>query len=254
MNKINLDEFIQIAGTLKYISNLAERPDVQGQSIQEHKTDLIESLDEIIEKLVALDLTVSQKGFERLRDEVSSRQNFTFAELGKMTDELLNRIQDETESIICVMIPAGKAAYYNEPELFGNEVTNNFPSTLIDIEEGANCYALGRNTSTVFHLMRVLEIGLRALATSITITLPNNPNWGVILREINNELNKTPPNPIVTGQRQFYAEAYAHLDSIRIAWRNPTIHVERTYDEDEALEVLQHVRSFMQHLATQIHE
>ena len=38
-------------------------------------------------------------------------------------------------------------------------------------------------------------------------------------------------------------------DHMKVAWRNPTMHIEATYDDKEALYLLTTVEAFMQHLA-----
>lgn len=58
--------------------------------------------------------------------------------------------------------------------MFGEKVSLNFPSALEDIKEVGNCYATDRNTACVFHCMRVVEYGLRALAKRLRVKLPKN--------------------------------------------------------------------------------
>ncbi len=53
-----------------------------------------------------------------------------------------------------------------------------------------------------------------------------------------------------TSEEQFYAEAHITFDAVRRAWRNPTMHVDKTYTPERAEEILTSVRSFMRHLAT----
>ena len=57
--------------------------------------------------------------------------------------------------------------YYETRPLFGPDVFNNFSSANDDIDEAGKCLALGRGTACVMHLMRVLEVGLAALASAL---------------------------------------------------------------------------------------
>jgi hypothetical protein len=57
-----------------------------------------------------------------------------------------------------------------------------------------------------------------------------------------------------TPDELFFAEAAAQIGHIKHAWRNPTMHVDRKYTEEEAKEVMQAVKSFMRHLAIRLHE
>jgi hypothetical protein len=67
-----------------------------------------------------------------------------------------------------MFIPTDKAEFYRRPEqLFGVQVVSSFPSCTTDIEEAGKSYATGRSIACVFHLMRVMEIGLRVFATTL---------------------------------------------------------------------------------------
>ena len=45
-----------------------------------------------------------------------------------------------------------------------------------------------------------------------------------------------------------FSAAHAHLDSVRLAWRNDVMHPKESYSEEEAQQLLYSVRTFMQHL------
>jgi hypothetical protein len=51
----------------------------------------------------------------------------------------------------------------------------------------------------------------------------------------------------------FFSTATVNLRAVKDAWRNPTMHVERVYDEELATELWGAVRAFMRHLATKLH-
>jgi hypothetical protein len=67
-------------------------------------------------------------------------------------------------------------------------VVGRFPSAKQEILPGIDCYALGHNTAAVFHMMRVAEIGLRALARERQVTFPKTPlewaEWNNLIDEI----------------------------------------------------------------------
>ncbi len=122
-----------------------------------------------------------------------------------------------------------------------------------DIAEAGKCLACGRATACVMHLNRVMEVGLKALAAAGGVGPQNN--WGKYLSEIEQELQRRmKASGARTADEQFYAEAHAMFDSVRRAWRNPTMHVAKTYTEERAEEILIAVRSFMRHLATKLHD
>jgi hypothetical protein len=162
-----------------------------------------------------------------------------------MHQELMNRVFVEPE-------PKYKQ-YYEQTFLFGQNVFDAFPSANDDIYEAGMCLALERATGCVMHLNRALECGLSALAR--TLGVGQQTDWGAYLRKIQEVLDDRAKT---AGKRsadeQFYAEAAANFDRLRRAWRNPTMHPEKTYSQERAEEILQAVKSFMGHLATRISE
>ena len=158
-----------------------------------------------------------------------------------------------------VQIPSAQKTFYQAKDLFGPEVSKQFQSALLDIEEAGNCYALNRNTACVFHLMRVMEVGLRALGKSLNnpnLDPKRNPTWEAILRPCDDELKNPLKNRTSQWQSDelFFSNATANLRAVKDAWRNPTLHVEMNYDDDRALEIFNAVKAFMRHLATKVSE
>src|SRR5439155_10158389 len=105
-------------------------------------------------------------------------------------------IRFEMEDRLFMFVPSDKAEFYKRPEqLFGEEVISSFPSTTTDIEESGKCYATGRNIACVFHLMRVIEVGLRSFAKTLhepRLDPTTNPSWEKILKRGDEELAKHP--------------------------------------------------------------
>jgi hypothetical protein len=50
----------------------------------------------------------------------------------------------------------------------------------------------------------------------------------------------------------FFSNATADLRSVKDAWRNPTLHIERIYDGEEASEIWNAVKTFMRGLAQKL--
>jgi hypothetical protein len=102
------------------------------------------------------------------------------------------------------------------------------------------------------HLSRVAEVGLRALAAKLDVKPQND--WGKYLTEINDELDKRYKKSGARSEdEQFYAEAALAFDRMRRVWRNPSMHVDKSYSPERAKEILEAVRSFMKHLAARLY-
>ena len=96
-------------------------------------------------------------------------------------------------------------------------------------------------------LMRVVEVGLRALATKLGLTLNlDQANWNVVLNQLEKE---GPKHPDWRAAPEQYLGFVTHLRQIKTAFRNPCMHVPDRYSEEEADEIYTLVRAFMRQLA-----
>lgn len=168
--------------------------------------------------------------------------------------DLVNRFGDEIRARLVFTVSHNRATYFESVEpLFGDDVFNAFPSANDDIAEAGACLALDRGTACVMHLMRAVEVGLAALAA--TLGVPKKNDWGGYLRGISQELaTRATASRARSEDEQFYSEAAASFDYLRRAWRNPTMHVEKSYSAERATEIFEAVKSFMRHLAMKISE
>ncbi len=120
----------------------------------------------------------------------------------------------------------------------GRRSSHNFPLPSQISRKQRNVSALGRSTASVFHLMRCMEIALRSIARCLEIPDPIRPaerNWGAILRELKKAMDERSAGGKWTkDDLQFFENAYVSVDAVRNSWRNPTMHVERTYTEEDA--------------------
>src|SRR5262249_16155953 len=135
--------------------------------------------------------------------------------------------------------------------LFGAEVAAKFPSAIFDIHEAAKCVALGRSTAAVFHLMRVVEIALRAVHACLGLNPPTNPNWGRLLGEVRDERVR---RGRAWPENEYFQDVYASLDAIKDAQRNPTIHVETIHTETEAALIFENTKGLMRKIASKMDE
>jgi hypothetical protein len=133
----------------------------------------------------------------------------------------------------------------------------SFPSAEDDIRASVDLWAMYHSTAAVFHLMRVLEHGLRALAADLGKTF-DIQNWQNILDEIEAEIRaqgKSLPRGMPKTERlRFLSEAAKEFSFFKDGWRNYVSHSRANYDEHQARSVMDHVRTFMNGLAAQLSE
>jgi hypothetical protein len=176
----------------------------------------------------------------------------TWSEFRQTCVEVYNTVQCEAKTKLFLYVPGDKAQLYNLQQPFGPEVFAHFFPANDDISEASTCLALDRGTACVMHLSRVAEVGLKALAAELQMKPQND--WGRYLAEINNELElRYKTAGARSEEEQFFAEAALTFDQMRRAWRNPSMHVDRSYSPERAQEILEAVRSFIKHLATRLH-
>ena len=143
---------------------------------------------------------------------------------------------------------------------FGEVVATNLPGAAYDIDEAGKCLALSRNTAAVFHLMRVVEAAIKAVSACLDIPDPvkeADRNWAAFMRKIKIAMehrDKGNPTPWKPGDKVFFESAYAHLDAVRAAWRNPTMHVESKYTNEEADGIYHCVCAFTKQMASRMNE
>lgn len=151
--------------------------------------------------------------------------------------------------------------YSGGAALFGADVASKFASGVaFEIDEAAKCLALGRSTAAVFHLMRVMEIGVRAPCACLGMPEPtgNGKNWGNMLSALKTEMERrkrqSPPQWSQLSDPAFFAEIHVSLDAVKNVWRNATMHIENKYTQEEAEHIFAAVRGFMKKLASRCDE
>jgi hypothetical protein len=178
--------------------------------------------------------------------------------------ELRNRVEDEARIRYFMLIPLEKAPRYFGENLFGPEVAAAFPEASLDIDEAGKCFAAGRNTASVLHLMRAAEVALKEIVRLVGSDPTRFPNWELLSREVERavseiehdlKLNAANPQRRWRGDdAQFLAGVARDFRSLKVALRNPSMHAERSYSESEADDVYQSLRLLMRSIAARVTE
>ncbi|MFY9820037.1 MAG: hypothetical protein WAM82_01565 [Thermoanaerobaculia bacterium] len=170
--------------------------------------------------------------------------------------ELQRRIRHELESVLWLHVSHDRSKYYLEAQDgFGESVATAFCSVSYNVEEASKCFALGRYTACVFHLMCILEVGLDSLAHALALPY-SQKNWNEILKTIEAAIVAIVPGstPTWKDDKEFYSTAALEFKFFRDAWRNHVAHGRARYGDEEAGRIVEHVEAFMQHLATRLKE
>jgi len=150
----------------------------------------------ILEHCQKLGLHISVRCAEDVARDME--RGTTVGEIIAALIELDNTIRREMSTHWFFHLEHNSAAFYKQTELFGVEVNNKFPQIAFDMVEAGNCCAMGRGTACVFHLMRIMEVGVQAFGIKLGVSLAHEKNWQNILDETNKAIRALPPKDSMT--------------------------------------------------------
>jgi hypothetical protein len=160
-----------------------------------------------------------------------------------------------------VFIPRHLLEFLEQEKLFGEAVYDKFPSARSDIKDAGNCLAADLNTAAVFHLMRVVEIGLRAMAQHLQVPIKKQQleylQWNSLIERIRAKIKiktskLTPATPKKAEALEFYNGTMGQFEGFKDEFRNNVMHTRTHYDEHKAISVFLNVKGFMQRLAVRV--
>lgn len=222
----------------------------------------LESLKRVVVEFSTIGLRITAETTQELIAELETSHQRNFQWLMEQIEAIENLSKKEIEGKAFFYIPAERIKFFpkmSNPHIFGDAVGTAFPSAMFDIAESGACLALDRGSGCVFHLMRVLEIGLSVLREKFSVSLAHT-NWAPAIEEIESKIREMHKDPMwkilpdCKEQQEFYAQAATHFGILKDAWRNYTMHVRGKYTEDEAERVFESVKGFMQKLAERLSE
>jgi hypothetical protein len=258
MLRFNAHEFVVVTSVMARMHGILKSPE---KNAKEERDIFCSILTTLIPMLDALGLSFSSKHAQRLKTECKSEAT-PRSNLVTMLAELDHRIVDELEKAYFFHLSDVEQKFMEPAEpLFGAAFISKFTSAQFELEEASKCFALGRSTASVFHLMRIMEIGIGAARKCLGIPDPIKPadkNWGAILTKIKDEMDRRKATGVSSwptpSDKAFFEGCYASLDAVRVAWRNTTMHVENKYTGEEAEHIFNAVRGFMKNLSLRMDE
>lgn len=172
-----------------------------------------------------------------------------------LINEFEANLQEQLTDWLYFAVPPQRKWMYLEPEKwFGTSVVEAFPDTRRDARDACQCFALAQWTASVFHSMRIAEHGLHWLADALGVTW-HFENWKNVIDQIEKEIRKRenqPKGPEKSAELEFYSRVASHFWYFKEAWRNHVSHSRASYDEQDAVQVLNNVRDVMRDLAARM--
>lgn len=189
-----------------------------------------------------------QPGWEdRVQQDIVVIHNVHLVGLKATCDKVEVLLNAALSDQLLYVIEPWNSGYMGEEGELSLATFKAFPDAAWDVAESAKCIALDRATASVFHSMRSLETIIDDLCKE-TGVVPKNPNWGAVLGQITDAVNKfsaTSQGPTWRARQHFYSTVTAHLNSCKNAWRNYVAHGHEKYDITTAKTVLNGVKSFL---------
>ena len=266
MLKLNASAFFKAISTLRYAQSAVQVMKDTGHGPVKSEEKMIKGiakttiqlLDELQQSLLILNTKITAMSVDRLKARLvlhvvdeDEKGIVTYGEFADSMKDIDLRLKDELSHTKVFVLESGRENFFDPKEpLFGAGVVDKFPKAIDDIEDTGKCLALGLGTSAVMHLMRVMEVGLQDLAKSLGI--PYAPSWESYLSQIQAKISTKHKRKGVRWKRdeKFYRDLSGDLLTVKQAWRNPTMHIDRRYNVDEAETIFNAVKALMQRLAT----
>jgi hypothetical protein len=256
MKKINLSEFISHFGTVsQHYAYMQFDQSLHGQinqgplAVKPFPDSVIRSAERLIEICNDTAMLTSSRLLGHAVSVMRQCEKPVGADafvdlLGVMRSEL-DALKSDLVSLHSFVLSREEAAYVERSvDYFPPEIAAAFPNVDYDLNQALLCMGYGLHTSVVLHLMRAMEISVSVLSEKLNTKLENVP-WGQVLTSMNKAIEAMPKG----DAKDRWSEAAAQLAFVKDAWRNPTMHPKKSYDELEASLILQAVKHFMLSLA-----
>jgi hypothetical protein len=202
-----------------------------------------------------LALTGLVASIERLLRDLERVDTAGNKQIKRDAHAILQRIIDDFKGQCVMAVKAKQGEYYERTGTFlGDEVINRLSSLsglIEDASEAGNCYAFERYTACVFHLMRLVERCVQKLGNDLGLpdALTYEKEWQIILNRIRGEVKTKWPRER-DPNRIRHESIISHLETVKIVWRNPTMHPKATYTQNEAKKIMASVQAFVEDFST----
>lgn len=234
-----------------------------GRLIGEYeRTQALKNLANVEEQFRSIGLQITADMTNGIAEKLKASESQTLEWLMDQITVIEDLANKEFKKSLFFYIPSERfkfLSFKSNPHVFGDKVADAFPSVTYEISEAGLCLALARPTAGVFHLMRVLEAGLSALGKVFGVSLVHT-NWAPAIEQIESKIrimHKEPAwkdLPDCKERQEFFAQAATHFAILKDAIRNSTMHVRSTFTEEQAEQVFDSTKAFMQKLAERLHE
>jgi hypothetical protein len=181
--------------------------------------------------------------------------HFTYEQYYKHMDILFACIHHDLNKAYFMRFTSEERHYYygTNKNGFSEIALEIFPQLRNDVISAGECFGASCYTGCVFHIMRIMEIGVQRLGRALKIPKYESngtlKDWGKILADADPIILKM--NSKTSRRRKrasFYANLVSHLQNVRME-RNNMVHAKvtytKTYNDREAEDIYNEARQFI---------
>lgn len=193
----------------------------------------------------------------------------TRVEHGYPLTELIHDLKNLDQAIgrdfgdkLFICLQPGEEALYQKPEVFGPDVKTKFPLANQDITIAGTCYAMNDYQGCVFHLMRAVEYGARAMLEELGVqSFDGQPvelcDWGKLHGALTAQLPSLSKGKRADSQVmsdfEWYSYPIQEFEKFRV-WRNKVSHLREPFLPGQTRDIIDATERYMRHLATRLDE
>lgn len=157
-----------------------------------------------------------------------SLKNLTREQMILQARQLEHAIQSDTQRLALVVLRKDQDAVIADLNRLAN---HSFPEAAEDAASAGDCYQIGAFDACVFHLLRVLERGLRKMAGELRVPSFHSGkidlrNWGTLIKEMEVAIRELPNGtPEESERKERLTSVATHFWFVKNVWRNVYYHV-----------------------------
>ena len=238
----------QAKAVLKVVEGMEDMAD---RALTEEEGAEFRNLADMIVRLTeAMSLPASRALWEKARDDIPRTT--------KEWSLLTTAVEAELTDKYFLFVPPDRSRFYNVE--LSAPVRAAFPQASQELIYAGNAYACGLFTACVSHSMRAAEAGVRALAFDLNVMFSIDlalVDWASLLDQIDSkvrDMKQLPRGAKKDEDLQFYSEAASQFRWFKDGWRVRVAHSRASYDENQAVRVLEHTTDFFATISTRLKE
>jgi hypothetical protein len=264
MKKFGLLQFTLLVSRIGYATDLCREEKYAGHT-------QISEMDRFAEIAKDMSAICAELGFNDSRYKADSlSRRIAYAPDGADYSGMHIEMMHLHESLILDMrkhkfLQVDWPKFLEDKSFLGDSVSIGFPKANEDILAAASCLSVDLNTAGVFHLMHIVEWGLRALCihlglTDVVVDKKNGKTvpiefalWDRILNQLPEKVEAKVALISNREDRQkaqtLYYSLLEEVNGFKEAWRNHVMHTRAVYTHEDAIAIHSHVKRFMNTLA-----